>query len=70
VNPLPWFKQDRGESSAAPGLTHSLRRLQLSRLSPVPSTATPGIHLSDLIGGTAVVAGIASLWTAPPRERR
>jgi hypothetical protein len=26
-----------------------------------------GIHLSDLIGGAAVVAGIAVLWTAPAR---
>jgi hypothetical protein len=24
-----------------------------------------GIHLSDLIGGASVVAGIAVLWTAP-----
>jgi hypothetical protein len=26
-----------------------------------------GIHLSDLIGGAAIVAGIAARWTAPPR---
>jgi len=26
-----------------------------------------GIHLSDFLGGIAVLAGIAALWTAPPR---
>jgi hypothetical protein len=26
-----------------------------------------GLHLSDLIGTAAVAAGIAALWTAPPR---
>jgi hypothetical protein len=26
-----------------------------------------GIHLSDVIGGAAIVGGIATLWTAPPR---
>jgi hypothetical protein len=24
-----------------------------------------GVHLSDVIGGAVVVAGIAALWTAP-----
>jgi hypothetical protein len=32
-------------------------------------SSSHGIHLSDLIGGTAVLAGIASLWTAPPPGR-
>jgi hypothetical protein len=26
-----------------------------------------GIHLSDFLGGVVVLAGIAALWTAPPR---
>ena len=26
-----------------------------------------GIHLSDFLGGIVVLAGIATLWTAPPR---
>jgi hypothetical protein len=30
-------------------------------------SSTHGLHLSDLIGGAAVAAGIAALWTAPPR---
>lgn len=28
-----------------------------------------GIHLSDLIGGAAIVAGVAALWTASPSPR-
>jgi hypothetical protein len=31
-------------------------------------SASHGIHVSDLIGGAAVVAGIVTLWTAPPRR--
>jgi hypothetical protein len=31
-------------------------------------SASHGIHVSDLIGGAAVVAGIATLWIAPPRS--
>jgi hypothetical protein len=30
-------------------------------------SSSHGIHLSDLIGAAAVLAGIAALWTAPPR---
>lgn len=29
---------------------------------------THGLHLSDLIGGAAVVVGVVALWTAPPRR--
>jgi hypothetical protein len=32
-------------------------------------SASHGIHVSDVIGGTAVLAGIAALWTAPPSGR-
>ena len=28
-----------------------------------------GLHLSDLLGGVAVVLGVAVLWIAPPRDR-
>jgi hypothetical protein len=28
-----------------------------------------GLHLSDLLGGAAVVLGVAVLWIAPPRDR-
>jgi hypothetical protein len=31
-------------------------------------SASHGIHVSDLIGGAAVAAGIVTLWTAPPRR--
>jgi hypothetical protein len=30
-------------------------------------TSTEGLHLSDLIGGAAVIAAIVTLWTAAPR---
>ena len=30
-------------------------------------TYSEGLHLSDLIGGAAVVAGIVTLWMATPR---
>jgi hypothetical protein len=30
-------------------------------------THSEGLHLSDLIGGAAVVAGIVTLWMATPR---
>ena len=30
-------------------------------------TSKEGLHLSDLIGGAAVVAGIVMLWMATPR---
>lgn len=29
--------------------------------------SSEGLHLSDLIGGAAVVAGIVTLWMATPR---
>jgi hypothetical protein len=32
-------------------------------------SSSHGIHVSDFIGGTAVLAGIAVLWTAPPSKR-
>ena len=28
-----------------------------------------GIHLSDLIGGAAILSGITSLWRGPPLTR-
>ncbi len=33
----------------------------------LPVTHAHGIHLSDVLGGVFVLAGIAALWTAPPR---
>jgi hypothetical protein len=33
----------------------------------LPVTNSHGIHLSDFLGGVVVLAGIAALWTAPPR---
>jgi hypothetical protein len=30
-------------------------------------TSKEGLHLSDLIGGAAVVAGIVTMWMAAPR---
>jgi hypothetical protein len=33
----------------------------------LPVAPSHGIHLSDFIGGTLVLAGIAALWTAPRR---
>ncbi|MEP6909975.1 MAG: hypothetical protein ABI896_06025 [Actinomycetota bacterium] len=30
-------------------------------------TRKHGLHLSDLLGTAAVAAGVAILWTAPPR---
>ena len=31
------------------------------------ATSKEGLHVSDLIGGAAVVAGIVTLWMATPR---
>jgi hypothetical protein len=33
----------------------------------LPVTHSHGIHLSDFLGGVVALAGIAALWTAPPR---
>ena len=33
----------------------------------IPLWHSHGIHLTDIIGGLVVLAGIAALWTAPPR---
>jgi hypothetical protein len=33
----------------------------------LPLTHSRGIHLNDFLGGAVVLAGIAALWTAPPR---
>ena len=33
----------------------------------LPVTHGHGIHLTDCLGGVVVLAGIAALWTAPPR---
>jgi hypothetical protein len=33
----------------------------------LPVTPSHGIHLSDFLGGVVVLAGIAVLWTVPPR---
>jgi hypothetical protein len=33
----------------------------------LPVTDDHGIHLSDFLGVVVVLAGIAALWTAPPR---
>jgi len=33
----------------------------------LPVAPSHGIHLSDFLGGVLVLAGIAALWTPPPR---
>ena len=33
----------------------------------LPITHSHGIHLSDVLGGVVALAGIAAVWTAPPR---